>query len=125
VISRIPIAAGLAVSGTSHANLYAHGYADVPTIGTAFLLQASVFLAVAALILIGGPEWLVGAAGVLAAGAIGAFALSRTVGLLGFVERGWEPAPHAVVSVLAEFVTVLACGGWWFSRRSTSRSAVR
>jgi hypothetical protein len=117
VIPRILIAAGLAVSGTSHANLYAHGYSDVPTIGTAFLLQASVFLAVAALVLIGGPDWLSLAAGVLAVGAIGAFALSRTVGLAGFVERGWEPAPHAVVSVIAEFVTVLACGGWWFKRR--------
>jgi hypothetical protein len=117
VIPRILIAAGLAVSGISHANLYAHGYSDVPTIGTAFLLQASVFLAVAALVLVGGPDWLLGAAGVLAVGAIGAFALSRTVGLAGFVERGWEPAPHAVVSVIAEFVTVLACGSWWFRRR--------
>jgi hypothetical protein len=122
VIPRILIAAGLTVSGVSHANLYAHGYSDVPTIGTAFLLQASVFLAVAALVLVGGPDWLLGAAGALAVGAIGAFALSRTVGLAGFVERGWEPAPHAVVSVIAEFVTVLACAGWWFRRR---RSGLR
>jgi hypothetical protein len=45
---------------------------------------------------------------VLAAGALVAFALSRTVGIAGFVERGFEPAPHALISVGAELVTV-AC----------------
>jgi hypothetical protein len=118
MILRIVIAAGLAVSGVSHANLFAHGYGQIPTIGTGFLVQASVFLAVAALILVGAPDWLVWTAGVLSVGALGAFALSRTVGIGGFVERGWEPAPHAVLSVVAEVVTVLACAGWWFSRRT-------
>ncbi len=117
MIPRLAIAAGLAASGVSHAILYAHGYGQIPTIGTAFLLQASVSCAVAALLLVGGPDWLVWAAGALAAGALLAFGLSRTVGVAGFVERGWEPAPHAVVSVVAEAVTLIACGGWWFSRR--------
>jgi hypothetical protein len=111
------IAAGLAVSGISHADLYAHGYGEIPTIGTGFLVQASVFLALAALILVGGPDWLIWVSGALAVGALGAFALSRTVGIAGFIEKGWDPAPHAVVSVLAEALTVLACGAWWFSRR--------
>jgi hypothetical protein len=35
--------------------------------------------------------------------------LSRTVGLFGFSETGWEPAPHAAISVAAE---VLAVGLW-------------
>jgi hypothetical protein len=111
------IAASLAVSGVSHATLYAQGYRQIPMIGTAFLFQASVFFAVAVLVLVGGPDWLVWAAGALAAMALGAFALSRTIGIAGFVERGWEPAPHALLSVLAEVVTLLACAAWWFSRR--------
>lgn len=116
-VLRMGIAASLAVSGVSHANLYANGYSQIPTIGPAFLLQASVFFAVAALVLVGGPNWLVWAAGALATGALGAFALSRTVGIAGFVERGWEPAPHALLSVAAEVVTLFGCAGWWFSRR--------
>jgi hypothetical protein len=116
-VLRIVIAASLAVSGISHANLYAHGYGEIPVIGTAFLFQASVFFAVAALVLVGGPDWLTWLAGILAAGSLGAFVLSRTVGIAGFVERGWDPAPHAVLSVAAELITLSACGFWWFGLR--------
>jgi hypothetical protein len=117
MVLRMVIAASLAVSGVSHANLYANGYNQIPTIGPAFLLQASVFFAVAALVLVGGPDWLVWTAAVLAAGALGAFVLSRTVGIAGFIEVGWDPAPHALLSVVSEVVTLLACAGWWFGRR--------
>lgn len=117
LVFRIVIAASLVVSGVSHAYLYAHGYGHIPVVGTGFLVQASVSFAVAVLVLLGGPEWLVWVAGVLAVGALGAFTLSRTVGIAGFVEVGWDPAPHALLSVAAEVITVLACGGWWFSRR--------
>jgi hypothetical protein len=105
-MTRIGIAAALAVSGISHAYLYIHGYQHIPTIGTAFILQASVSFAVAALILIGGPGWLRWAAAVVAGGALVAFLLSRTVGLFGFSERGWQPSPHAAASVVAELLTV-------------------
>jgi len=86
---RAAIGASVAVSGVVHAYLYADGYRDIPTVGTAFLLQSSVFCALAALILAGGPAWLrlVAAAG--AAASLVAFALSRTVGLFGFTETGW------------------------------------
>ena len=52
---RLAMAAALAVSGISHAYLYVHGYQHIPTIGTAFVVQASVSFALALLILIGGP----------------------------------------------------------------------
>jgi hypothetical protein len=42
----------------------------------------------------------------VAGGALVAFVLSRTVGLFGFSERGWQPSPHAAVSVVAELLTV-------------------
>ncbi|HWF70874.1 MAG TPA: hypothetical protein VG187_15180 [Mycobacterium sp.] len=105
--TRIGIAAAVAVSGISHAFLYIHGYRHIPMIGTAFVVQASVSFAVAALILLGGPAWLRWAAAMLAGGALVAFALSRTVGLFGFFERGWEPSPHAAISVVAELLTVV------------------
>jgi hypothetical protein len=124
LLFRMVIAASLLITGVSHAYLYAHGYGHIPVIGPSFLLQASVAFAVAALVLLGGPEWLTVAAGLLALGALVAFGLSRTVGIAGFVEVGWAPAPHALLSVLAEVTTVLACGGWWFSQRPASVRAV-
>lgn len=50
------------------------------------------------------------ALGVLfALGALGAYALSRTSGLLGFTESGWST--EAVISKTAEVIAVLALGG--------------
>jgi hypothetical protein len=106
VATRIGIAVTLAVSGISHAYLYIHGYQHIPVIGTSFIVQASVSFALAALVLLGGPAWLRWAAAMLAGGSLVAFALSRTVGLFGFSEQGWQPSPHAVVSVVAEALTV-------------------
>ena len=99
---RIGIAATLAISGVIHAYLYIHGYQYIPTIGTAFLVQASVFCALGVLVAAGGPAWLRWAGGVSSVAALIAFALSRTVGLSGFTEHGWNPAPQAALSVAAE-----------------------
>ena len=115
---RVAIAAALAVSGLSHAYLYIHGYRHIPNIGTAFLLQASVSVAVAVLLVVGGPGWLRWAAAALAGGSLVAFALSRTVGVLGFTERGWQPSPHAEISAVAEVLTVVLFAVWLFSRRA-------
>jgi hypothetical protein len=106
---RLAMAAALAVTGYSHAYLYVHGYHHIPTIGTAFVVQASVSFALALLILLGGPWWLRWAAAAVSGGALGAFVLSRTVGLFGFSETGWDPSPHAAISVIAE---VLVVGLW-------------
>ncbi|MGO9507294.1 MAG: hypothetical protein ACLPXZ_08115 [Mycobacterium sp.] len=103
---RVGLATSLATSAFSHAYLYIHGYQHIPTIGTAFLIQASVSFAVAVLIFVGGPGWLRWAAAAVAGGSLVAFFLSRTVGLFGFSERGWEPSPCAAISVGAEVVTV-------------------
>ncbi|ORA64610.1 hypothetical protein [Mycobacteroides franklinii] len=103
---RLALAMALAVSGYAHAYLYMHGYQHIPTIGPAFLVQAAAFFAMAVLIVVGAPDWTVAAAGLGSAGALVAFALSRTVGLFGFSERGWTPAPYAVISVLTELAAV-------------------
>jgi len=104
---RLGLAASLVVGGFSHAYLYVHGYQHIPMVGPAFLVQASVSFAMALLLLIGGPWWLRWAAAGVAGGSLVAFALSRTVGVFGFSERGWEPSPYAVLSVAAEVVTVV------------------
>ena len=118
---RLGIAAALAVTGVTHAYLFIHGYRHIPNIGTAFLVQASVCCAVAVLLVVGGPGWLRWAAAALSAGSLGAFALSRTVGLLGFTERGWQPAPHAAISVIAEVLAVVLWAGWLqLSRRAAT-----
>lgn len=118
---RLGIAAALAVSGVSHAYLYIHGYGHIPNIGTAFLVQASVSCAIAVLLATGGPAWLGWAAAALAAGSLAAFTLSRTVGVLGFSERGWQPAPHAAISLAAEVLTVVLWAGWLLSCRARVR----
>ena len=107
---RTAISASLAASGVVHAYLYIHGYRDIPAVGPAFLVQGSVFCAVAVLILAGGPAWLQLVAAIGAAGSLVAFALSRTVGLFGFTETGWQPSPYAAITVIAEVLTLLLVG---------------
>ncbi len=113
VWSRAAAAAFLALSGYLHAELYVHGYRVIPHIGTLFLIQASGSFALAVLLpFTTSPPLRFTAVG-LAAGALGGFALSRTVGVLGFTEHGWEPAPQALLSVLAETtVLILIVPGW-------------
>ena len=117
---RLMIGASLAVSGVVHAYLWATGYSGIPTVGPAFLIQASVFCALAVLIIAGGPAWLqvLGALG--AAGSLVAFALSRTVGLFGFIETGWEPSPYTWISVVVEVATVVLVGASLVRRPVTS-----
>jgi hypothetical protein len=104
---RLGAAVCLAFSGYVHALLYVQGYRTINVIGPAFLLQASGSFAVALLLSLGAP-WYIRLAGVgLAGGALAGFVLSRTVGVFGFVEYGWEPSPWALLSVLAEVVAVL------------------
>jgi hypothetical protein len=105
-VLRLALALALAVSAASHAYLYIHGYQHIPKIGTAFLVQASVSAALAVLIIGGGPWWLDWVAAAVAGGSLAAFAVSRTVGLFGFTERGWDPAPHAAITVVAEALCV-------------------
>lgn len=121
LVYRLVIAAAMVVSGGVHAYLYLHGYGHIPTVGTGFLVQASVLCAVGVLLAVGAPRWFGWASGLLSAGALAAFGLSRTVGLFGFVETGWEPAPYALISVIVEAVAVLAVAAW-LAQMSRQRS---
>lgn len=108
---RLAVVAALAAGGTIHAQLYIDGYRYLHVVGVMFLIQAAASLALAALLLVspraGMPVALrVPAAGV-ALGALIGFGASRTTGVFGFTERGLQPSPQALLSVLAE-LTVLA-----------------
>ena len=120
IFLRLAVAATLAVSGVIHAYLYIHGYNHIPTVGPAFLLQASMFCALAVLILAGAPEWFRWAGALLSVGTLIAFALSRTTGLFGLTERGWNPSPQAAISVIAEVLTVVSVAAAVLSSRNTA-----
>jgi hypothetical protein len=104
---RIAAAPTLATSGYIHAQLYVTGYRFLHVVGVLFLLQASSSFAVAALLLVGGPVYLRLAAAGAAAGALGGFLASRTIGVFGFTEKGWQPSPQSLLSVLVEVATLL------------------
>jgi hypothetical protein len=118
---RAGISVTLIVSGYVHAYLYVDGYRSIPAIGPSFLLQASLSFALAVLILAGGPWWLTAAAAALALGALAAFALSRTVGVFGFTEVGWQPTPYGALAVIAEVLTMVL-GAAMLIRARTNRT---
>jgi hypothetical protein len=125
LIIRLAVAVTVAASGYVHAKLYVDGYRFISHIGPMFLLQAAVSFALAALLLFGGPLILqVGAAGT-ALGALGGFVLSRTVGILGFTERGFQPHPDALLSVLAEVVTLALLTALWIGRRRVTPARIQ
>ena len=126
---RIAAAACLAVTGYVHADLYIHGYRVIPVIGPAFLVQASGSFAVALLLIVGAavtaePVALRVAGAALAAGALAGFVASRTVGVFGFVERGLQPSPQALLSVLAEVGVVLLLAAAAVTRRRAAGDVV-
>ena len=101
----------LAISGYIHAQLYLDGYRFIHAVGVMFLIQAAASFALATLLLaaslLPAPALIHVAAAGAALGALGGFAASRTVGVFGFTEHGFQPAPQALISVLAEVATVL------------------
>ncbi len=102
LLTRLGAASCLAISGVIHAQLYLHGYRMLPGVGPAFLLQASGAFAVALLLALNTTAVVRLAAAGLAAGALAGFIASRTIGVFGFVEYGFQPAPQALISILVE-----------------------
>ncbi|WP_406633241.1 hypothetical protein [Amycolatopsis sp. WGS_07] len=122
-VLRLATAICLAGSGYLHAQLYIGGYRVIPVIGPSFLVQASAAFAVAVLVALGGPFLLRFAAAALAAGALAGFVLSRTTGLFGFSERGFQPAPEALLSVLAETAVLVLVAVTVYRARRAGRTA--
>jgi hypothetical protein len=123
-------AALVAAGGYVHFCLYRHGYRTIPKIGVGFLLQVVTSAIVVVALLIGPHRVarlarvahvtdrragiLTGlAAAALAAGTLVAFALTRTPGgLFNFQERGLQPAPQALIALVAETGVLFVLGAW-------------
>src|SRR2546429_4591872 len=113
---RYPAAAAIAVGGYIHLCLYRNGFRAIPKIGTGFLLQVVTSALLAGGLLIGRERILqvgrflvrsavaVRALGLsLSLGTLVAFGLTRTpMGLFNFTERGLQPAPQALIALVAE-----------------------
>src|SRR5258708_35686368 len=124
----IVTAAFVATGGYGHFCLYRHGYRTLPKSGVGFLLQVVPSAIVVRALLIGphrvarlgrvahltdrSAVILTGlAAAALAAGTLVAFALTRTPGgLFNFQERGLQPAPQALIALVAESGVLLVLG---------------
>ena len=111
LVLRLVTAACLAGTGWVHTDLYLNGYKAIHVVGPSFLVQGAGCFAVAVLLLVSDSIVLRLLAVGLAGAALFGFLLSRTVGLFGFTERGLEPAPQALLSLLFEF-GVLALVGY-------------
>jgi len=102
--------------GLVHYRLWSDGYQDIDRVGPMFIVNvvASLGLAVA---LVAWRHWapVVGALG-LVNGTLVAFGISRTDwDILGFNERGFEPSPEAVLTLVFEIgaAAALALLLWW------------
>jgi hypothetical protein len=126
-LAALPVASCLAVVGYIHAQLYVRSYHAIPYIGTSFRWDAAASFAVAVLLLVRNATVLRIVAIGLCLSGLGGFVGSRTVGLFGFTERGWQPAPQALLSVLAwvvALVVLLVPFGKQLAERQLLRSRV-
>src|SRR5437762_3777508 len=113
-------AAAIVVGGYVHLCLYRHGFRAIPTVGTGFLVQALTSVAIAGALIARNRIVHVGRIVVRSAlavrlvgiavslGTLAAFGLSQTpMGIFNFRERGLEPAPQALVALVAELAAVV------------------
>jgi len=127
-------AAGVLVSAYMHFYLYFWGgYRGINIdrvlgidISRSFALNAVAGLVVAEILVLSLryerlaiPGAVIGIA--FALGALGAYVLARTSGILGFTETGWST--EAVISTTAEVIAALALGGHLVTRVTAARDA--
>ena len=127
-------AAGVLVSAYMHGYLYLWGgYRGISIervlgidISRSFALNAVAGLVVAEILVLSLryerlaiPGAVIGIA--FALGALGAYVLARTSGILGFNESGWST--EAVISKTAEVIAALALGGYLVARVTAARHA--
>ncbi len=106
LLVRLPAAVLLLVGGLVHLDLWPGGYRGIPYIGPLFFINA-VTSALIALALVARSDRRVTLPGMaIASGSLIALALSRTVGLLGFMEAAWTPA--ALRTIAAEIGAIVA-----------------
>lgn len=105
--ARILAAVLVLAGGAVHLDLWRDGYKGIPYIGPLFLVNVMASVVVAAgLVLVRARLVLLAGAG-LAVGSLSALVMSRTVGLLGFMEPGWTTdAMRTVAAEVGALVTL-------------------
>jgi hypothetical protein len=107
-VLRIAGALAVLLGGAIHLQQWARIYRDIP-IGPTFLLNVLASVAVGtALLALDHDRWPVVAGVALSAASIVALLASRTVGLLGFLESGYDTP--AVEAIVVEAIALLALG---------------
>lgn len=98
-------ALAVAVGGWEHAYLYHRGYSDIDTIGPLFLINAVASLGTVLVLLARRPLPFVLLSLAISVGSLIAIVLTRTTGLFGFEESGYDG--RAVLTIVAEVVAVV------------------
>jgi len=98
---RMLAAAGTLLSGAIHLQLRLDISYPEP-IDSLFIAQAAASVVLAGALVLTWSRIATWAGVAFHVAALGAFALSRTVGLLGFDQAGWDPSPEAAVAVAVE-----------------------
>lgn len=98
-------ALAVAVGGWEHAYLYHRGYSDIDTIGTLFLVNAVASLGAVLVLLARRPLPFVLLSLAISVGSLIAIVLTRTTGLFGFEESGYDS--RAVLTIVAEVAAVV------------------
>ncbi len=121
---RTIVALLLLLGGLVHLRLYLDGYREVPDIrlGRSFLLNAAASGAAAVAVVLWRNRLSLLAGAAVAAGTLGAFAVSRTdSGIFGFSEKGLQPSPEALVALVVEVLAVAVAA--WLLLRSPADDA--
>lgn len=112
VVPRLAAAGLVLTGGLIHLSLWSDGYRFIPSIGPLFLANAAVSALVAVLLVLSVDRRVVFAGLVLSVGSLVALALSRTVGLLGFMEGwnadSWQTIAAETGAIVAIFTALVA-----------------
>ncbi len=120
---RLPAATLLLVGGFVHLQLWQDGYRAIPNIGPLFLVNVVASALIAAAVVLRPSRWIAVLGVGLALASVSALVMSRTVGLLGFTERGWTD--DAFRTVAAEVGAIVAIALVVVVNRGTQRLALR
>ena len=107
ILSRLPTATLLAVTGYVHFDLWRNGYRALPNVGVLFLLTTITAAILAVLVLARPIRLVLVAVAAFSAASLGGLLLSRTtIGVVGYTEAGWSQ--DATATLAAEVGAVVA-----------------
>jgi hypothetical protein len=105
IVTRIATGVALIVAGSTHLWTFFHGYRHTG-VGPAFVVDFALSVAVGFLVLGLGSRGAAWAGSAVSAAALVSYAMARTVGLFGFVERTWT-TPSLIAGACEAIVLVL------------------